>query len=71
MLGFATLSKKEAPHIIITHRFLHKCSRATTTLPANLKEVLPTAIQVINFIRSRSLNHRIFKTFYQEMGAEY
>uniref|UniRef100_A0A7M4F4W3 Zinc finger BED-type containing 5 n=1 Tax=Crocodylus porosus TaxID=8502 RepID=A0A7M4F4W3_CROPO len=68
--GFATLVKKEAPHVIITHCFLYGHALATK-IPTNLKEVLSTAIKVINFIRSRSLNHRIFKRFCQEMGAEY
>jgi hypothetical protein len=31
--GFATLVKKEAPHIIITHCFLHRHAMATKTLP--------------------------------------
>uniref|UniRef100_A0A7M4E8X6 DUF4371 domain-containing protein n=1 Tax=Crocodylus porosus TaxID=8502 RepID=A0A7M4E8X6_CROPO len=69
--GFATLVKKEAPHVVVTHCFLHRHALATKTLPTTLKEVLSTAIKVINFIRSRSLNHRIFKRFCQEMGAEY
>jgi hypothetical protein len=59
--GFATLVKKEAPHVVVTHCFLHRHALATKTLPTTLKEVLPTAIKVINFIRSRSLNHRILK----------
>jgi hypothetical protein len=71
MLGFVALSKKEAPHVIVTHCFLHRCAPATKTLPPTLKEVLPTAIKVINFIRSRSLNHCISKTCCQEMGAEF
>jgi hypothetical protein len=55
--GFATLAKKEAPHVVVTHRYLHRHELATKPLPTTLKEVLSTAIKVINFIRSRSLNH--------------
>ena len=69
--GFATLVKKEAPQVIVTHCFLHRHALATKTLPTTLKDVLSTAIKVINFVRSRSLNHRIFKAFCKEMGAEY
>jgi hypothetical protein len=59
-----------APYVII-HCFLHRHALATKTVPTTLKQVLSTAIKIINFIRSRSLNRHIFKTFCQEMGAEY
>jgi hypothetical protein len=55
--GFAALVKKEVPP------FLHRHVLATKTLPTTVKEVLSTAIKVINFIRSSSLNHLIFKRF--------
>jgi hypothetical protein len=69
--GFATLVKKEAPHVVITQCYLHRHALAKKTLPTTLKEVLSTAIKVINFIRIRSLNHWNCKTLCQEMGAEY
>lgn len=69
--GFATLLEKEAPHVIITHCYLHRYELATKPFPTTLREVLLTAIKVINFITSMSLNQHIFKTFFQEMAAEY
>lgn len=69
--GLAALVKKEAPHVIVTHCFLHRHALASKTLPTILKEVLSTAVKVVNFIRARALNHRIFKRFCQEMGAEH
>jgi hypothetical protein len=69
--GFATLMKMEAPHVVVPHCFLHTHVLATKALPTTLKEVLLIAIKFMNFIRSRSLNHRIYKTFCQEMRAEY
>jgi hypothetical protein len=68
--GFTTLVKKEAPHFVATHCFLHRHALATKTLPTTLREVRPTTMKIINF-RSRCLNRHIFKTFCQEMGAEY
>jgi hypothetical protein len=47
--GFATSVKEEAPYIVITHCFLHRHALATRTLPTTLKEVLSTAIKVVNF----------------------
>jgi hypothetical protein len=65
--GFATLVKKE----FLTHCFLHRHALEKNTLPTTLRKVLFTAIKIINFIRSVSLNHRIFKTFCHQMLAEY
>lgn len=59
--GFATLVKKEIPQVIITHCFLHRQALASRTLPTFLKEVMSTCVKIINFIRSRALNHRLFK----------
>ena len=36
-----------------------------------MKQVLSDNVKVVNFIKARALNHRIFKTFCQEMGAEH
>lgn len=69
--GFAQLVKKDAPHILVTHCFLHRHALATKTLPRSLKEVLSIVIKTVNFIRSRALNHRLFKTLCQEMSAEH
>ena len=69
--GFAALVRKEAPNVTVTHCFLHRHVLASKTLPTFLKEVLSTAVKVVNYIRARALNHRIFKRFCQEMGAEY
>jgi hypothetical protein len=43
--GSDTLVKKEAPHFVTTHCFLHRHALATKTLPTTLKEVLSTAIR--------------------------
>lgn len=69
--GFAALVKKEAPQVIVTNCFLHRHGLASKTLPEILKEVLFTSVKIVNFIRARAVNHRIFKRFCQEMGAEY
>ena len=68
--GFAALVRKEAPNVTVTHCFLHR-PLALKTLPTFLKEVLSTAVKVVNYIRAGALNHRVFKRFCQEMGAEY
>ena len=69
--GFATLVKKEAPQVSITHCFLHRFALASRSLPENLRQVLSDSVKIVNLIRARALNHRIFKTLCQEMGAEH
>ena len=59
--GCATLVKNEVPHVVVTHCLLHRYALAVKTLPASLKEVLSTCMKIVNFIRSRAVNHRIFK----------
>src|SRR4051812_31029697 len=40
-------------------------------LPVNLKQTLDELVQVLNFIRSRAINHRVFKALCEEVGAEH
>ena len=69
--GFTALVKQKAPHVITTHCFLHRHALAAKTLPENLKIVLQKVVEAVNFIRSRALNHRLFKAFCDEMGSEH
>jgi len=47
--GFATLVKKGAPHIIVTHCFLHRHALASKTLSSALQDILSTSVKVVNF----------------------
>uniref|UniRef100_UPI00358EA82C protein FAM200C-like n=1 Tax=Myxine glutinosa TaxID=7769 RepID=UPI00358EA82C len=69
--GFSALMKKEIPDLQVTHCFLHRHALASKTLPPNLKKVLDTCVKIINWIRGRALNHRIFKSFCEDLGSEH
>ena len=69
--GITALLRKEAPQVIVTRCFLHNYALASKTLPTNLKEILCSSVKIVNFIRARALNHRIFKKLCQEMGVEH
>ena len=69
--GFVALVKEKAPNVVITHCVLHRQALASKTLPKNLKEVMQVVVQTVNFIRGRALNHRLFQTFCDEIGAEH
>jgi len=40
-------------------------------MPPSLKKVLDEAVQIVNFIKSRPLQSRIFKQLCEFMGGEY
>ena len=69
--GFAALVKKEAPNENVTRCMLHGYALATKTLPPNLKEVLSVCEKVINFVRTRAINHRMFKAFCQDLESDH
>ena len=69
--GFTTLVKKRAPHVISTHCVLHRHALASKTLPQYLKYVLAKVVECVNYIRSRALNHLLFKKLCDELGSHY
>ena len=61
--GFASVAKKEVPHIVVTHCFMHQHALASKTLSSTSREISITSVNIVNFVRARALNHRIFKKF--------
>ena len=54
-----------------SHWSLHQNTLASKTLLLHLIEVMDVAVKVINFIRSRATNHRLFQLLAKEMGAQH
>lgn len=69
--GFCTLMKKKIPGLQSTHCFLHRHALAAKTLPTDLNEVLSNCVKIVNHIRGRALNHRLFKALCESVGAEH
>ena len=69
--GFAALLKKEITNLKITHCFLHRHALAAKTLPPDLRKILEISVKVVNMIRGRALNHRLFQSFCEEVGKEH
>ena len=69
--GFGARVKEKASHVLTTHCVLHRQALASKTLPKILKEAMGIVVQTVNFIRGRALNHRLFKKFCDEIGAEH
>ena len=60
-----------APHAKFTHCIIHREALASKTLEPELNNVLQTAIKMVNFIKSRPLNTRLFTLLCQEMGSTH
>ena len=70
-LGFKGFLGRENADISVDHCTLHRYSLASKTLPDNLKTVFNQAVKVVNFIKAKDLNSRIFKELCKGMGEQY
>ena len=52
-----------APHINFTHFIIHKENLASKTLDQQLKCVPDSAVQIVNYIKSRPLQTRLFTIY--------
>jgi zinc finger BED domain-containing protein 5/7/8/9 len=69
--GFVRRVQQVARHITSTHCILHREALAAKRIPPALKAVLDEATKVVNFIKSRPLQSRVFKILCEEMGAAH
>ncbi|XP_043914064.1 zinc finger BED domain-containing protein 5-like [Protopterus annectens] len=69
--GLRGLVMKVAPNISWSHCCIHRQSLACKNLPGELKLVLDEAVKVVNFIKSKSTNSRIFKALCEEMMSPH
>ncbi|XP_067122519.1 zinc finger BED domain-containing protein 5-like [Centruroides vittatus] len=51
-----------------THCFLHRHALVTKNMPENLNQILCEAVKLVNFIKSRPLQNRLFTKLCDEMG---
>ena len=66
--GFVALMKTVVPDIISLHCVFNRCALASITVPEVFKEVISTAVKAVNFV---CVQHRLFKEFCEEVGADY
>ena len=60
-----------ALHINFTHCIIHRGNLASKTLDQQLKCVLNSAVQIINYVKSRPPQTRLFTILCHEMGSEH
>uniref|UniRef100_A0A8C7Z0S1 DUF4371 domain-containing protein n=1 Tax=Oryzias sinensis TaxID=183150 RepID=A0A8C7Z0S1_9TELE len=70
-IGLIARIKKENPNIKWTHCVIHREALASKKMSPVLHDVLNDSIKVINFIKSRPLNARLFRSLCENTGAEH
>ena len=61
--------RTEKVNFVSVHCILHQEALCSKSL--RMKEVMDVVVKTVNFIRSRGLNHRQFKSFFADMDSEY
>ena len=69
--GFLTLVKQKNPNVIGTRYIIHREALTSRTMSLSLKQALDWAIKVINYIKTSTLNSRLFRKLCKDMDAEY
>lgn len=69
--GFVTKAKQRNPTMVVTHCMLHREALTAKTMPPDLTEVLNQAVKIVNYVKSRPLQTRLFSALCSEMGSEH
>ena len=69
--GLIAFIRKENPDVQWTHCVIHREALASKKMSPELNSVLEDAVRVINFIKARPLNSRLFRRLCDNMGAEH
>lgn len=69
--GLVTRVRAVAPLAAATHCCIHREQLAVKKMPQCLKLVLDEAVKIVNTIKSKALNSRLFKALCEEMGSEH
>ena len=68
--GFMSFVKRKNNNISVVRCLLHRENLATKKIQENLAIVFKEVVSVVNYIKSRRLNTRLFRALCDEMGAE-
>lgn len=69
--GFKGKVTEIAPHVKFVHCIIHRQAIAAKKLEPEIHRVLQDVISVVNFIKRRPLNSRIFTILCNEMGSSH
>ena len=69
--GFIHRVKERNPSVIGMHCVLHREALASRSLPPKMKKVLDLSIEIISYIKARSLKSHLFKFLFEDMQSEH
>ncbi|XP_026093452.1 zinc finger BED domain-containing protein 5-like [Carassius auratus] len=69
--GVVARVKTAAPLMSSVHCSLHREALATKKMPTDLRCVLDEAVKIVNFIKTRPLQSRLFRLLCEEMGSDH
>ncbi|KAL0159399.1 hypothetical protein M9458_043124 [Cirrhinus mrigala] len=69
--GVVARVKTAAPLMSSVHSSLHREALATKKMPTDLRCVLDEAVKIVNFIKTRPLQSRLFRLLCEEMGSDH
>ncbi|XP_064470067.1 zinc finger BED domain-containing protein 5-like [Ornithodoros turicata] len=69
--GLVARAQEVEPSVRWTHCSIHSEALACKGMPSALKDVLAQAVKIVNFIKARPLNSRLFAGMCDEMGSEH
>jgi hypothetical protein len=68
--GFKAKVREVNPEIRFYHCFLHREAIVAKMLPVPIQSVLDEVVKIVNFVKSRPLNSRLFSALSQVIGSD-
>ena len=69
--GVVARIKQVAPNVTATHCIIHREALAAKNISDDLADVFSLAVKIVNFIKTRPLNHRLFAVLCNEMESQH
>lgn len=69
MAGLKAKVLKVTPHILWTHCTIHQEALAVRNMDRDIRDVLNSAVKIVNFINAQSTIARLFAILCADMGA--
>ncbi|KAM4592385.1 SCAN domain-containing protein 3-like [Odontesthes bonariensis] len=69
--GFITRVKERAPHCEATHCVIHREALACKRLSPELNQVMKDVVVIINYVKTRALNTRMFEQLCDSMDEDH
>ena len=70
-IGVVTRVQAFAPDATCVQCSIHQKALAAKGMPGSLKVVLDTTVKMVNFVKARPLNSRVFSAPCNDMGSDH